>query len=216
MNVAMPTVYIVDDDASYLAATSRMLKASGFAVQTFASAGVFLATCGEGSAPGCAVVDLRMPDLDGLELQGALADMGNPLPILFLTGHGDIPSSVRAMRAGAEDFLEKRASREELIAAIQRALERDARQREARASGDALRARFASLSEREREVLSHVLRGRLNKQIAGDLEINERTVKLHRASIMAKLGVRSVAALVQLVQEADIAPPASPGFPKGQ
>jgi FixJ family two-component response regulator len=215
MSPATPTVHLVDDDASYLAATSRLLRASGFAVKTYGRASDFLAQCGPDAA-GCVIVDLQMPGLDGLELQARLARCGNPLPLLFLTGYGDIPSSVRAMRAGAEDFLEKRAPQRELVDAVRRALARDAREREARTHQDALRARFCKLSERELEVLSHVLRGRLNKQIAADLRINERTVKLHRSAIMAKVEVRAVAALAQMAQEAGLAPAAAATFPKGQ
>ena len=132
---------------------------------------------------------------------------GNPLPVLFLTGHGDIPTSVRAMRLGAEDFLTKRAPREALLAAVDRALDRDARERAERERVEAARVRFGALSGREREVLEHVLRGRLNKQIAADLGIHERTVKLHRTAITSKVGVQSVAELTQLWMAA---------FPKGQ
>jgi FixJ family two-component response regulator len=126
------------------------------------------------------------------------------LPLLFLTGAGDIPSSVRAMRLGAEDFLEKRAPRDDLLDAVRRALARDLQEREQRAGQQTLQARFDTLSEREREVLSHVLRGRLNKQVADDLGINERTVKLHRSAIMSKVDVRSVAELARLAQDAGV------------
>ena len=132
MSVTAPTVQIVDDDASFLAATSRLLRASGFAVKTFSSASEFLAQR-DTDAPGCVVADLQMPGMNGLDLQSALARTRNPLPILFLTGHGDIPSTVRAMRGGAEDFLEKRAPKEKLLDAVKRALARDAREREERA-----------------------------------------------------------------------------------
>jgi FixJ family two-component response regulator len=196
-------VHIVDDDASFLAATARLLSASGFAVKTFDSAGEFLAQCGP-DARGCVIADLQMPGLDGLALQSALARSSNPLPLLFLTGAGDIPSSVRAMRLGAEDFLEKRAPRNELMDAVRRALARDRQERAQRAGQQMLQARFDTLSEREREVLSHVLRGRLNKQVADDLGINERTVKLHRSAIMSKVGVRSVAELARLAQDAGV------------
>ena len=158
MSVTEPTVHIVDDDASFLAATSRLLRASGFAVKTFASASDFLAQRDE-DAPGCVLADVQMPGMNGLELQSALARSANPLPILFLTGHGDIPSSVRAMRDGAEDFLEKRAPKAELLEAVKRALARDAREREARNRQRELRARFDTLTAREFEVLGHVVRG---------------------------------------------------------
>ncbi|SCK24720.1 two component transcriptional regulator, LuxR family [Variovorax sp. HW608] len=203
MNVTLPTVHLVDDDVSFLTATSRLLRASGFAVKTFLCASDFLAQ-NTADAPGCVVADLQMPGLNGLDLQSALVRTSNPMPLLFLTGQGDIASTVRAMRGGAEDFLEKRAPMEQLLDAVRRALARDAQEREARAQRRALRERFDALSAREREVLSHVLRGRLNKQMASDLGITERTVKLHRTAIMAKLGVRSVAALAQLTQEAGV------------
>jgi len=197
------TVHVVDDDESFLTAMSRLLRASGFRTQTYSSARAFLAQ-GCDDEPGCVVVDLRMPDLGGLDLQSALAHSRNPLPVLFLTGHADTTSTVRAMRGGAEDFLEKTASKELVLDAVRRALARDQQEREERSHRDELRARFAGISSREREVLRHVLRGRLNKQIAGDLGIHERTVKVHRKSIMTKLSVRSVAALAQLSQEAGL------------
>jgi FixJ family two-component response regulator len=203
MNAIEPTIHVVDDNASSLAATSRLLRASGFAVRTFASATEFLARR-DADAPGCVLADVQMPGMNGLELQAALARSRNPLPILFLTAHGDIPSSVRAMRDGAEDYLEKRAPKARILAAAKRALERDEREREARARQHALRARFAALTTRELEVLGHVVRGQLNKQIAGDLGIHERTVKLHRTAITTKLRVQSVAELTRLTDEAGL------------
>jgi FixJ family two-component response regulator len=194
---------VVDDDASFLAAVSRLLRATGHLVKTFSSAAEFLKYL-PAAGPGCVVADLHMPGLSGLDLQAALAKSGNPLPIVFLTGRGDIPSSVRAIRQGAEDFLTKLAPREELFDAVKRALARDAREREARARQSELRARFDALTEREREVLQHVLRGQLNKQIAADLGIHERTVKLHRTAITTKLGVPSVAELSRLAHEAGL------------
>ena len=203
MSVTEPTVHIVDDDASFLTATARLLRASGFAVKTFSSASDFLAQR-DTDAPGCVVADLQMPGLNGLDLQSALALTRNPLPLLFLTGHGDIPSTVRAMRGGAEDFLTKRAPKEQLLDAVKRALARDAQAREQRARLRGLRARFDAVTPREREVLAHLLQGQLNKQIAYDLAINERTVKLHRTSFMRKLRVQSVAELTRLVQDAGL------------
>jgi len=182
-------------------------------VKTFSGAAEFLAR-DEADAEGCVVADLRMPGVDGLQLQNALAGSANPIPILFLTGNADIESSVRAMRGGAEDFLEKRAPKEALLAAIGRALARDGEARVARTQRRALKERFDSLTTRELEVLEQVLLGRLNKQIGGDLDISERTVKLHRAKIMTKLGVRSVPALTLAAQEAGVTS-LSP-FPKGQ
>ncbi|MGD0417704.1 MAG: response regulator [Terriglobales bacterium] len=215
MSVTAPVVQIVDDDWSFLTATSRLLRASGFAVKTFSSASEFLAQR-DTDAPGCVVADLQMPGMNGLDLQSALGRSRNPVPILFLTGHGDIPSSVVAMRSGAEDFLEKRAPKEKLLDAVRRALARDAHEREERTRQRELRARFDMLTKREFEVLAHVVQGRLNKQIAGDLGIHERTVKLHRTAITTKLGVQSVAELTRLTDEAGIFTASAQTFPKGQ
>lgn len=206
MSVPEATIHVVDDDELFLAAISRFLRASGFTVKTFSSASELLAE-GAADTPGCVLADLEMPGMNGLELQSALARTHNPLPTLFLTGHGDIPSSVRAMREGAVDFLEKRAPKAHLLEAVNRALARDAHDRAARARQRELCTRFDTLTAREREVLSHVVRGRLNKQIAGDLGIHERTVKLHRTAITTKLGVQSVAELTQLTLEAGIFTP---------
>ena len=148
-----------------------MLRASGFAVKTFASAAEFLARP-EMRCAGCVLVDLQMPGLSGMDLQEALAKQGHTLPVIFLTGHGDIPTTVRAMRRGAEDFLTKRAPKEDLLDAVKRALDRDARERAERGRLEALRARFAVLTPREREVLRYVVQGKLNKQIAYDLGIH--------------------------------------------
>jgi two-component system response regulator FixJ len=198
-----PTVFVVDDDASFRRGIESMLRASGYAVSLFTSAADFLARRPAG-AVGCVVADLKMPGMDGMMLQQALAQSDDPLPIVFLTGHGDIPTSVTAMRRGAEDFLTKTAPRDQLLGAIERALARDAHERRARAQRRGLQARFSGLTPREREVLAHVLRGRLNKQIAADLGINERSVKRHRTSLMAKVRVESVAALTRLAVEAGI------------
>jgi FixJ family two-component response regulator len=196
-----PVLFIVDDDALFLAAMSRLLRAHGFAVATFASARDFLANRAS-DAHGCVLADVQMPGMNGLELQEALARTDNPLPVIFLTAHGDIPTSVSAMRDGAEDFLEKRASKNQIIDAVTRGLARDRRERDARTQHRLIQARFATLTAREREVLGHVVRGRLNKQIAGDMDLNERTVKLHRQKVMTKLGVQSVAELARLTAEA--------------
>ncbi len=210
--MSAPTVHVVDDDASFLVAMARLLRASGHAVKTYASASEFLAQR-NAEAPGCVVVDLRMPEVDGLGLQAALARSSNPLPVLFLTGHADTVSTVQAMRGGAEDFLEKRAPKAALLDAVQRALARDAVERQTRSRQKELRSRFDAISTREREVLGLVLQGKLNKQIADDLCIVERTVKVHRKAIMTKLGVRSVAALIQLAQEAGVPMPPAASFP---
>lgn len=207
MNANQPIIHVVDDDASFRNAISRLLRAGGYAVQTFASAAEFLQAARPG-VPGCVLLDLRMPGASGLDVQSALTQSENPLPIVFLTGHGDIPTSVRAVRAGADDFLTKPVKKEVLFPAIERALARDAQEREQRARRRELRARFAALTPREREVLAHVLSGQLNKQIADDLAAAERTIKAHRANLMAKLQVQSVAELSRLAHEA--------GFPTAQ
>jgi FixJ family two-component response regulator len=152
------------------------------------------------------LLDLDMPGLSGLELQSALARVANPLPIVFLTGKGSISTTVQAMRAGAEDFLTKPTKKQVLFAAIERALARDAQAREQYARRRELQARFDALTPREREVLAHVLSGQLNKQIASNLDTAERTIKMHRANLMAKLQVQSVAELAQLAQTAGFSP----------
>jgi len=215
MSATVSIVYVVDDDASFRTAVSRLLRAKGFTVKTYSSAHDFL-TQRDADAPGCVLADLRMPEMSGLDLQSALAQTSNPLPILFLTGHADIPSSVQAMRDGAEDFLEKRAPKEKLLDAVTRALARDSLEREARGRQRELHALFDTLTDREREVLAHVVQGRLNKQIAWDLGIHERTVKLHRTAITTKLQVQSVAELTRLTQEAGLFPELVRTFPKGQ
>ena len=197
------TVFIVDDDASFLQSVSRLLRAVGYTVQAFESAQEFLDQLTPAMS-GCVVADLQMPGMNGLALQAALKNSANPLPIIFLTGQGDIPATVSAMRSGAEDFLTKRARKEELLAAVERALERDAQERQQRERLRDLRRRFDELSGRELEVLQYVVRGRMNKQIAADLNINERTVKLHRTNLTRKLGVQSVAELTHLADEAGL------------
>jgi len=200
-----PTVFIVDDDVSFLRSLSRLLRASGLRVVAHKSAAEFLAEL-RPDMNGCVITDLMMPGMDGIALQAALEKTGNPLPILFLTGHGDIPTSVQAMRRGADDFLTKQAPKADLLAAIQRALAHNEQQRAESARLQALRQPFEKLTDREREVLRHVVQGQLNKQIAADLGIHERTVKLHRTSITTKLQVHSVAELTRLVQEAGVFP----------
>ncbi len=212
LSIMATTVHIVDDDASFLAATSRLLRASGFQVKTFAAANDFLAQR-DIDAAGCVVTDLQMPGMDGLDLQEALGRTRNPLPILFLSGRADIPSTVSAMRRGATDFLEKRAPRQALLEAVKRTLALDAVVREARARHHGLLAVFDTLTAREREVLGHVVQGKINKQIAADLGIAERTVKLHRTAITTKTGVHSTAQLALLAQEAGLLQTPAPTCP---
>jgi len=196
MNSANPTVHIVDDDASFRNAVSRLLRAAGHQVQCYPSSAEFLAAK-PGAVPGCVLLDLHMPGTSGLEVQEAFAQTENPLPIIFLTGHGDIPTSVRAMREGAEDFLTKPVKKDALFPAIERALARDARERIERALRREVSARYETLTAREREVMALVVAGNLNKQIASDLGTVERTVKAHRAQVMEKMQVTSVADLVR-------------------
>lgn len=199
MNAEAPIVFLVDDDASFLAAVTRLLRAGGYAVRTYSSAVEFVKNPPPDST-GCIIADLHMPEMNGLEFQDSLGRTGCPLPVIFLTGQGDIPSSVQAMRKGAEDFLTKPVKREKLFEAVQRALARNAGERAAHLRHSELRALFETLTPREREVLAHVVTGQLNKQIAGDLVTSERTIKAHRANLMAKLRVQSVAELVRIAQ----------------
>jgi FixJ family two-component response regulator len=200
----MFTVFIVDDDARVLNALSRLLRVKGYDVQLYTSGQEFL-THHDATVPGCVLLDVAMPDLNGLELQQALADEGSHRPVIFITGRGDIPTTVRAMKAGAMDFLTKPVSDQELLEAISRAEERDAKASELRAELATIEAKMNTLTPREREVLTHVVAGRLNKQIAADLGTVEKTIKVHRSRMMEKLGVRTVADLVRMVEKSGIA-----------
>ena len=203
MSRTVKTVYIVDDDASFLKGIERLLRSSGYSTECFSSASEFLARRPPG-ATGCVLADLQMPGMDGMALQAALRQSDNPLPVVFLTGRGDIPTSVEAMREGAEDFLVKTAPKDTVIAAIERALTRDSRERQNRVHRLELQSRFDRLTPRERQVLSQVMLGRMNKHIAADMGVHERSVKRHRTNLMRKLGVNSVAELVQLAIEAGL------------
>ena len=196
-----PVVHIIDDDASYLNALARLLRANDFNVKTFSSGPEFLSHL-PGADPGRVVSDLQMPGMSGLDLQEALLRTGKVMPVIILTSKGDIPNSVHAMRHGAEDFLEKHAPKEKLLAAVRRALARAAEESQARTHQREVRARFDVLTVREMEVLERVILGRMNKQIADELHITERTVKYHRSSITTKLKAPSVAELTRLAQEA--------------
>jgi FixJ family two-component response regulator len=198
-----PTVHLVDDDSSFLAAMARLLRASGFETASYAAASELLAELTPESR-GCVVADLSMPKIDGLELQAILARTEILLPVVFLTGHGDIPSTVRAMREGAVDFLEKLAPQEQLLGAIRAALARDEAEQMRRQRVADLRRRFGKLTSRELQVLRQVVGGRMNKQIAADLGISERTVKMHRTAITTKVGVHSSAQLATLAREAGL------------
>ena len=203
MKSSTPTVYVVDDDASFLRAVTRLLRAGGYAVISCPCATAFLRRP-RTDEPACAIVDLQMPDLSGLELQAGLAKMENALPLILLTGHGDIATSVQAMKRGAEDFLTKPVKQDLLFEAVKRALARDATEREQRFRRRELQRRFDGLTPREHEVLGHLLRGKLNKQIASDLGTTERTIKAHRANLLAKVAVQSLAELSRLAEQAGI------------
>ncbi len=200
-----PTVFIVDDDAVLLRALGRLLRECGFQTATYASAEDFLARH-DAAAPGCLVLDVSLPGLDGLELQRRLADAGPALPIVFLSGHGDIPMTVQAIKAGAVDFLTKPVAADALLAAVRAGVAQDAQARQAFAASAALRQRFASLTAREREVLAAVVAGKLNKQIAVDLGIALQTVKFHRARIMERMQAHTAAELMHLAAQVDLKP----------
>ena len=194
-------LYVVDDDDAVRAALGRLLSAGGYRVAAFQSAETFLVQH-DPHAHGCIVLDVAMPGLDGLALQQLLAERGSHMPVIFLTGRADVPMTVRAMKRGAFDFLTKPVDGDELFPAVARALERDLALRRADAARAATESRLSTLTAREREVLTHVMAGRLNKQIAADLGTAEKTVKVHRARGMEKMHVRSVAELVRLVERA--------------
>jgi FixJ family two-component response regulator len=200
---ASPIVFVVDDYVPGRRSISRLLRAAGFVVATFASAQDFLAQY-DPSVCGCLVLDLAMPDVSGLELQRILAEKGSLLPIIFLTAHGDIPKSVQAMKHGASDFLTKPVNDEDLLAAVRVAIEKSRDLRKEQTELSEIRARLATLTPREREVLEYVVAGKLNKQIAGDLGTVEQTIKIHRAHVMQKMRVHSVAELVRLTQRCGI------------
>jgi FixJ family two-component response regulator len=200
----MFTVYLVDDDPGVLKSLSRLLRAKGYNVKPYSSPRLFLEQHDQ-AIPGCAILDVSMPDLDGLDIQEALTTTsGSRRPVLFLTGNGDIPTSVRAMKAGAIDFLTKPVKDQDLFEALSRAEAIDAASRRLRSELDVMRTKVRTLTPREREVLTHVVAGRLNKQIAGSLGTVEKTIKVHRSRVMEKLGVRNVADLVRLAEKLNL------------
>jgi FixJ family two-component response regulator len=203
MNGITSTVFIVDDAREVRMGLSRLLAGAGYRVRAFESAACFLEEH-DGEAPGCLLLDVCMPGLSGLELQHSLVGSPDARPIVFLTGRGDIQTSVHAMKEGAVDFLTKPVDEQRLFAAVDQALKRDAEQRLERAIRDTIQRRLAMLTPRERQVMAHVIRGRLNKQIAADLGTGEKTVKVHRARVMSKMVARSVAELVQLAARAGV------------
>jgi FixJ family two-component response regulator len=203
MKESTPVVFVVDDDAAIRKAVSRLLHSAEIAVAVFASPAEFLAAY-DPDASGCLLLDVEMPDLNGLELQERLGGRDAMLPIIFLSGHADIPISVQAMKAGATDFLTKPVKDSVLLAAVRAAFARNHAARTVRAELEEIAARLATLTPREREVLQHVAAGQLNKQIASDLGTVEQTIKVHRARVMEKMKVQSVAELVRLVERTRI------------
>ena len=203
------TTFLVDDDPAVLKAITRLLNAAGYRTRSFSSPQEFL-SAHDPSIPGCAIIDLVMSELDGLHLQQALLETGSERPIIFLSGKGDVSTSVRAMKAGAVDFLTKPVKREALFSAVVRAAKVDALSRQKRDESKSIGDRLATLTHREREVLEYVIAGRLNKQIAASLGTVEKTVKVHRGRMMAKLAVKSVADLVRLADKAGIVPAQGP------
>ncbi len=201
----MTTVIVVDDDASVRRALARLLHSAGYRVEESDSAESFLEAC-PAIDVACAIFDVKLPQLDGMALQEKLSERNGCPPIVFLTGHADIPMTVRAMKNGAVDFLEKPVEEEDLLAAVREGVRLDKTNRARAERLQALRARFDLLTRREAEVLRHVIKGTLNKQIAGQLNISEKTVKVHRARVMGKLGITSVAELVRLAEQAGIQP----------
>ena len=196
-------VFVVDDDASMRESLKNLIRSVGLRAVLFASAQEFLGSK-HPALPGCLVLDVRLPGLSGLDLQRRMAEAGLQIPIIFITGHGDIPMTVRAMKAGAVEFLTKPFRDQDLLDAIQQALERDRKARDQRAEIEELRSRFASLTSREREVMVRVVAGLLNKQIGAELGSSETTVKIHRHQVMEKMGAGSLAELVRMADRLGI------------
>jgi len=204
MTALSATVFLVDDDSSVRRALTRLIKSAGYPVLAFASAGEFLENNVPSDGPACLVLDIRMPGLSGLDLQGELQKRDSILPIIFITGHGDIPMSVKAMKAGAVDFLPKPVKDKELLHAIEQALARAGRESTERSEIADIRRRSVTLTPREREVMELVVTGMINKQIAYELGTVEKTIKIHRARVMEKMKAGSLAELVRIAERIGI------------
>jgi FixJ family two-component response regulator len=200
-------VYVIDDDASYRTAVERRLRLAGYDVETYSSAQQLLDRLPAADGPGCILLDMQMPELNGLELQSRLIQRGSMLPIVFVTGHADTPTTVQAIKAGAEDFLAKPVSSEDLIDAIERAMARCASTHHQQSELGSLRRLVATLTRRERQVFDLLVRGKINKQVAFELGTTERTVKAHRHQVMEKMQVDTFAGLVSIAERIGMVDP---------
>lgn len=204
--IETPVVHIIDDDASIRGALDSLFRSTGLATSQYESVAAFMEAPPARDAAGCLVLDVRLPGMSGLDFQQRLDELGVRLPVVLMTGHGDIPMSVRAMKAGAIDFLAKPFRDQEMLDAVTAALEKDRVARAEDSKIDGLKAAYATLSPRERQVMALVAAGKMNKQVAGDLNLSEITVKIHRGAAMRKMGARTLADLVRIAEALDVRP----------